>query len=220
MLTWNGILQRTHHGLKIIGHFLREHFPGAVVMHLTGRDAGMCPNPWDEGHPSLHVWIEKTNPELRLSKEVARYHDESGHIADGDCFDYATLETGLKNQELLVWLDETLHLHLAKAFNFYEKPAPARHAEMAETTESAEEYLPECVVMPRFSFFKAPIRNTVPYKTITPYQAWQFITGSMRRQRRRNSARCRIKRKHAPTRPATLPTHASPASLPCAATMR
>ena len=30
---------------------------------------------------------------------------------------------------------------------------------------------------PLFSFFKAPIRNTMPYRDITPYQVWQYLTG-------------------------------------------
>jgi hypothetical protein len=177
MITRNDILRKTHYGLSIIGHFLREHYPEEVVMHLVGRDAGMCPNPWDEGRPTLHVWHEKVHPEKSLSDEVARYHDESGHIADGDCFDYAVLETGLHDQELFVWLDETLSLHIAKPVNFYEKPVPVPVTETAVSTESTDKDLLDVFVIPRFSFFKAPIRNTIPYKAITPFQAWKYITG-------------------------------------------
>lgn len=178
MLTRNDILRRTHYGLKIIGHFLREHYPGGeVVMYLVGYDAGMCPNPWDEGRSTLHVWYEKVASEKRLPMAVARYHDESGHISDGDCFDFASLETGLKDQALLEWLDEAFHLYLTKSFNYLERSGAAGVTEVAETTETTDDDLPVCVEVPRFSFFKAPIKNIVPFKNITPLQAWKYITG-------------------------------------------
>ena len=37
--------------------------------------------------------------------------------------------------------------------------------------------------VPRFSFYKAPVRNTIPYKHITLRDAYNYITGNYARDR-------------------------------------
>lgn len=176
MITRNEILLRTHYGTKIYSHYMRRYFPDRIVMHLVGRDCGNCPNPFNEGKESLHVWHEKIYPERFLSPEISRHHDLSGHISDGDCFDFAALITGKTGQALLEQIDADLGLHILNPVSFYSKPqAPAvvnKTAAPAETKETT--LITEC---PKFSFFKAPIRNILPYKDITLRDAYAYITG-------------------------------------------
>lgn len=176
MITRNTILARTHYGTGIYSFYMRQYYPDRIVMHMVGRDCGNCPNPFDEGTESLHVWHEKIYPEKNLSPEIARHHDLSGHISDGDCFDFAALVTGKSGQALLEQIDADLGLHILNPVSFYDKPkAPAavsKPVEPAETKETA--LIAEC---PKFSFFKAPIRNIMPYKDITLRDAYTYIKG-------------------------------------------
>lgn len=165
MITRNTILNRTHHGTGIYSHYMRQNYPDRIVMHIKGRDCGNCPNPFDEGKECLHVWFEKIYPEKKLSPEISRHHDLSGHIPDGDCFDFAALITGKTGQELLEQIDADLGLHILHPVSFYDKPP------------LIEEPAKEPVSVPVFSFFKAPIRNILPYKDITLRDAYAYITG-------------------------------------------
>ena len=165
MITRNTILSRTHYGTRIYSHYMRQQYPDRIVMHIVGRDCGNCPNPFDSGRESLHVWFQKIYPEKKLSPEISRHHDLSGTIPDGDCFDFAALITGKSGQELLEQIDTDLGLHILHPVSFYDKPEPV-------VQEPAEP-----IIIPEFSFFKAPIRNIYPFKDITLRDAYAYITG-------------------------------------------
>ena len=176
MITRNTILGRSHYGTRIYSHYMRQHYPDRIVMHFKGRDCGNCPNPYDEGRESLHVWHEKIYPDKKLSPEIARHHDLSGHIPDGDCFDFAAIVTGKTGQALLEQIDADLGLHILHPVSFYDKPAPS--VEEATEFEPAEtEETPLIAEDPLFSFFKAPIRNIYPYKDISLRDAYAYLKG-------------------------------------------
>ena len=176
MITRNTILSRTHYGTGIYSHYMRQHYPDRIVMHMVGRDCGNCPNPFDEGRESLHVWYQKIYPEKKLSPEISRHHDLSGRIPDGDCFDFAALITGKTGQALLEQIDVDLNLHILHPVSFYDRPAPAAAKDQDFEPASTVEPAPT-VQLPRFSFFKAPIRNIYPFKDITLRDAYAYITG-------------------------------------------
>ena len=165
MITRNTILSRTNYGTRIYSHYMRQRYPDRIVMHIKGRDCGNCPNPFDDGKESLHVWHEKIYPEKKLSPEISRHHDLSGTIPDGDCFDFAALITGKSGQALLEQIDADLDLHILHPVSFYDRPRPA------------QEQHPEPAPLALFSFFKAPIRNILPYKDITLLDAYAYLTG-------------------------------------------
>ena len=94
------ILNATHYGLGIYAHILRVYYPNETVLHLVGRDCGLCRNPFANGESNLHIWIEKSNPDDPTSDECARHHDTSGTILDGDAFTFAEQHYHLTGDDL------------------------------------------------------------------------------------------------------------------------
>ena len=160
-ITAGQIIAATNYGIDIYAHILRKYYPNETVLHLVGRDCGLCRNPFANGESTLHVWIEKSNPDDLSSEELAHHHDTSGTIPDGDAMSFAELHYHLSGDELLATLIDELNL------SRLEEP-------------DIDELLP---LEPSFSFFRAPITNTQPYKTITLYQAYLYIIGSPAQKR-------------------------------------
>jgi len=154
------ILDATQYGLGIYAHIMREYYPNETVLHLVGRDCGLCRNPFANGEANLHIWIEKSNPDDPTSDELARHHDTSGTIPDGDAFTFAEQHYHLTGDDLLAKLEEDLHI--------------CRKNESTET---------ELTEIPVFSFFHAPINNTHPYKDYTLLDAFLYIS-SIKAQKR------------------------------------
>ena len=70
MLNRIDFAKKSLYGAGIISHILKECYPGdEVVMKIKGRDCGTCRNPFDDGNPTLKVWIERLHPEEKLSDE-------------------------------------------------------------------------------------------------------------------------------------------------------
>ena len=154
------ILSATQYGLGIYARILREYYPNETVLHLVGRDCGLCRNPFANGEANLHIWIEKTNPDDATSDELARHHDTSGTIPDGDAFTFAEQHYHLTGDDLLAKLSEDLHL--------------CRKNESTDNEKSG---------FPVFSFFHAPINNTKPYKDYTLLDAFLYISCSKAQKR-------------------------------------
>lgn len=165
MLNRADFARKTLYGADIISHILRKEYPEEeIVMHIKGRDCGICRNPFDDGKPSLKVWIKKLHPEEKLSDELCFYQDLSGHIPDGDAFDFAARFYGKQDQELLEHLNDEMHLHIGEQFRQYERPQLE--------AEPAKE-----IQQPVFTFFKRPVTNTTPCKNLTLREAYDYITG-------------------------------------------
>lgn len=159
------ILNATHYGLGIYAHILRVYYPNETVLHLVGRDCGLCRNPFANGESNLHIWIEKSNPDDPTSDECARHHDTSGTILDGDAFTFAEQHYHLTGDDLLSKLSEDLHL------------CRKNESTYNDSTEK------EKTEIPIFSFFRAPITSTVPYKSITLFDAYLYIIGKPAQKR-------------------------------------
>lgn len=112
MISKEAILAKTHYGTGIYSHILRQFYPGETVMKISGRDCGICRNPFADGNETLHVWTEKIHPEQKLSDEIARHKDQFDAIPEGDCFDFAKLYWKKDGQDLLIAINENLYLHL------------------------------------------------------------------------------------------------------------
>lgn len=160
------VLKHTLWGADIYCHILRKFYPGETVMHVSGRDCGIVRNPYAGGKRTLQVHIDRLHPEQRLSDECARHHDLSGAIPDGDALDFAFMFYHQTGQELLTTLNREMNLHLDGENRQYKDTHPF------PTSKG-----------PRFSFYKAPITNTRPYKSITILDAWKYITGHYARDR-------------------------------------
>jgi hypothetical protein len=166
------ILDRTNHGINIYAHILRECFPDdEVVMHISGRDCGLCRNPFANGASTLNIWVEKSNPADVLSAEFALHSATDNSIPDGDAFSFAELHYNQSGDELFETLNRELNLHIGKSSFWYRK------SKVISTKES------ESFQLPTFSFFHAPITNTKPDSAFTLLDAYHYIVGNQAMER-------------------------------------
>lgn len=166
------VLHRTHYGIGIYSHILRECFPeDEVVMRLSGRDCGLCRNPFAEGASTLHIFIEKSDPANAMSAEYAKHTATDHSFPDGDAFDFAELHYHQSGEELLATLNRELNLHIGEKSGWYNKPTVVNPS------------APISVVSPLFSFFSSPITNTKPSKNYTLLDAYHYIIGDTAKER-------------------------------------
>lgn len=177
------ILHRTHYGLGIYAHILRQCFPAdEVALTLSGRDCGLCRNPFAEGARTLHVFIHKTDPTNALSPEYARHTTTDQSIPDGDALDFAQLHYQQSGDELLSTLNHEMHLHIGEENLWYNKKnGRADGAPDTKTTRliaDDSQLTAQC-----FSFFQAPISNTKPSKVFSLLDAYDYITSDIAKDR-------------------------------------
>ena len=157
------ILSETHYGLDIYAHILREYYQGETVLSISGRTCAPARNPFNADKPTLLVIIVDNE---------AQHTDSDNAIADGNVFDFAELHYKLRDNELLQTLNRDLHLHIGENKNFYSRNNTAKSSPKVEQKKEV------C-----FSFFKSPIKNTVPHKTATLLQIYNAITGDFYKER-------------------------------------
>lgn len=56
------LLSRTLWGVDIYAHILRKFYPDETVIKVTGRDCGICRNPFAGGGRTLHIRFAKNDP--------------------------------------------------------------------------------------------------------------------------------------------------------------
>jgi len=168
------ILRRTHRGLTIYSHILRQYYQPCptndssqeeVVLSLRGRDCLPTRNPFNQDRPTLHVFIKDN---------LAQHEDLEGKIPAGDCLDFALrsyAEKGfaLTPQDLLSTLNQDMHLRIGVKFPFY-------HGKMKTTIQHTEP------TVPQFSFFKAPITNIDPAGNVTLKDVYRFLKNDFVRE--------------------------------------
>lgn len=175
----HSIIEKTHYGTNIYSHILREYYPNEIVMKITGRDCGLCRNPFNDNKETLHVWIEKVETDGRPTY-IARHEDTENAIPSADVFDFAELHFKQQSDELLQTINKTLHLHIGEKRNFY------RNAQ--KFSSSCGESLSRQIgrqerVRSLFSFFRAPISNIKPLKAISLLDVYKYIVGDYAKQR-------------------------------------
>ena len=97
--------------------------------------------------------------------EEARHKDLSNTIPDGDAFTFAEQHYHLSGDAILTELEEELHLCRKNDSTYNDSTEK-------EKTEA-----------PVFSFFRAPISNTLPHKSISLLDAYHYLIGHFARQR-------------------------------------
>jgi hypothetical protein len=143
------ILDKTHYGLNIDAHVLQQYYPGETVLSLSGRDCQPTRNPFNDGKPTLKI---------EIVNNCAQHIDTENCISKGDAFDFAALHYKLEGKELYEKLNEELYLRIGKQSGFRISP-------IADADTSPLQI--QKVKSPVFSYFKAPVSNTVPYKEIS-----------------------------------------------------
>lgn len=165
------VLWRANYGTSIYSHILSQFYPGEIVMHIRGRDCGICRNPFDGGSLTLHIFIVKTDPSKALSPVYAYHEDLSGTIPTGDALLFAELYYKQTGQELLDTICRELHLY--KRDNWYARD-DAESMTPAEAPSNP-------IAMPTFSFYRAPVTNLKPYRDITLIDAHKYLTSEYAR---------------------------------------
>lgn len=159
-LSKEAILSKTHYGLNIYAHVLRQYYPGQTVLSLSGRDCQPASNPFNDNKPTLHISIVAN---------CAVHRDAELHECKGDAFDFAQQHFGLAGQELYEKLNTEMHLRIGEAYSFYErKEEPARQVETVSKKIAA----------PLFSYFHAPVTNTIPARSISLVEAYELVRGN------------------------------------------
>jgi len=171
------ILSKTHYGIGIYAHILRLYYPDETVLSLSGRTCSPTKNPFNADKSTLNIFIEKeTVLGNALDKEFARHSDSENAIPAGDAFDFAELHYKQSGDELLQTLNRDMNLHIGENWSFYNQKKTVINTTKKEVTLVKNEKAFA------FSFFKAPIKNTLPHKTVSLVQVYNAITGEYYKQ--------------------------------------
>lgn len=155
------ILQKTHHGLNIYAHVLRQYYPDETVLSLSGRDSKPAANPFNGNKPTLHISIVAN---------CAVHQDAEMENCKGDALDFAAAHYGLTGEQLYDRLNEEMHLRMGKANSF---------CQVQRQEQQAAEPVRSKPTIPAFSYFLAPVSNTVPEQAITLMEAYRLISSEM-----------------------------------------
>lgn len=194
------ILHKTHYGIGIYAHVLSLYYPDQTVLSLSGRTCLPAKNPFNANRPTLKIIIDvKTNPRpsefvqhsdseiscqqeqsssslvtMPCAAEIACHFDTQNAIPTGNAFDFAELHYKQSGDELLQTLNREMNLRIGEKYDFYANGKKSNQTHAAAQTQS----LPSGEVGGAFfSFFKAPIRNTIPHKSICLLDAYNYIVG-------------------------------------------
>jgi len=148
----NKILNKTHNGLNIYAYVLRQYYPDATVLTLSGRHCKATQNPFNKDKETLAIQIVNS---------IAIHTDNELNNFEGDVFDFAQLYFKTNSEiELFHKINEVLNLRLVTA----EKNEQYWFEELNNTWYA------------RSSFYKAPIRNVFPNKTLKLHEIHSLIT--------------------------------------------
>ena len=170
MITRKDILHKTHYGLKIFSHILQKFHPGETVLYVNGNTCKPVNNPFLlDKHRSLQ--IEVVNNE-------AVYHDIEQPGFCGNVFDFAQLyfKTATE-EELLLAIHDALNLRLIEQITDYELNS--------RRIQEVLEKIPDTEWNPKFSYYKSPIRNIYPAKSIGLQDVYNMIKDVNRKYKTR-----------------------------------
>ena len=175
------ILSKTHYGIGIYAHILSLYYPNQTVLSLSGRTCLPTKNPFNTDKPTLNIFIEKENVLGNAwDKEFARHLDSENAIPAGDAFDFAELHYKQSGDKLLKTINKEMNLQIGEKFNFHgnnKKNVSVTQPQQSKSLPFGE------VGGALFSFFKAPVRNTIPHKSISLLDAYNYIVGEYAKQR-------------------------------------
>jgi len=178
------ILSKTHYGIGIYAHILRLYYPDQTVLSLSGRTCSPTKNPFNADKSTLNIFIEKENVLGNAKdKEFARHSDSQNAIPAGDAFDFAELHYKQSGDELLQTINKEMNLHIGEKFDFYTNRNKIDYPQQALETPHSPSPHGEGSGVRYFSFFKAPIKNTIPHKTVSLVQVYNAITGNFYKER-------------------------------------
>ena len=170
------ILDKTHYGLKIYAHVLKHYYGASAksddtmispdtandvenaVLSLSGKDCLPTRNPFNDDKPTLKI---------QIVNNCGVHFDLENSISCGDAFDFAALHYGLQGKDLYHKLNNELFLNIIPRASIIS----SNNAAIIEKPIQ----LPIKNPIPFFSYFKAPVTNTVPNKEINLVQVYQLL---------------------------------------------
>jgi len=158
MITERDIIGKTHYGLNIYAHILSLYYPDEINIHLTGKQCELTKNPFNN---------DKVTLKLTNKNWLFMYEDIELSDFNGSPFDFAQLHYKLTGEILLKKLNDDLYLHIGEEKNFY-------HVKSINDTNDKIEIIP-IVQSPVFSYFKAPVSNIYPERSITLTEIYELI---------------------------------------------
>lgn len=169
-ITKENILSKTHYGLTIYSHVLREFHPGETVLSLSGHNCKPVKNPFTQSKNKSLI--------ITCVNWLFVFEDTENTDFKGDPFDFAELYYKISGDDLLKKLNEVLYLSLDKPRCFYGNSQKAKSFE--PTPELAK--LEDLLKIPEFSFFRKPVTNTAPSKVLTLTDVFKLIKGDTFKQ--------------------------------------
>ena len=205
------ILDKTHYGIGIYAHILRSYYPNETVLSLSGRTCSPTKNPFNANKPTLNIFIFKENvlgnaldrefarhedSEISCQREqsasslvtmpsaaeIACHYDTQNAIPAGDAFDFAELHYKQSGGELLQTINKDMNLRIGEKFNFYKGKNTNISKNQNPDNQNNHINHSSDIGEASFSFFKAPIKNTLPHKTVSLVQVYNAITGEYYKQ--------------------------------------
>ena len=174
------ILSKTHYGIGIYAHILRLYYPSETVLSLAGRTCSPTKNPFNADKSTLNIFIEKENVLGNATdREFARHSDSENATPAGDAFDFAELHYKQSGDELLQTLNKEMNLHIGERFDFYK----SRKSNTESQNQGNHSKHSSDIGEASFSFFKAPVQNIIPHKSISLLDAYNYIVGEYAKQR-------------------------------------
>lgn len=167
-LSKKAILDKTHYGLNIYAHILHSFYPDELVIHLSGKKCLPARNPFNNGKETLI---------LENRDWIFCFQDVEKPDFTGNPFDFATMFYNLSGFDLLKKLDEDLNLGILKETRFH-SPCPTKKLIM--------ESIKPKVLIPKFSFFRHPVRNTIPEREISLVEVFELIKSNEYKQNTEN----------------------------------
>lgn len=158
MIKEKDILDKTHYGLGIYSHILREYYPDETVVRLSGKECDPAKNPFNENKLTLKF----INVDW-----VFMYSDLEQPEFKGNPFKFAALHYNLTGDKLLEKLNKELHLRIGEKDHFYSNQKSVEVETKAESKPT--------VHIPKFSYFKAPVSNIHPKNTLSLVEVYELI---------------------------------------------
>ena len=158
MIKEKDILDKTHYGLGIYSHILREYYPDETVVRLSGKECAPAKNPFNENKLTL---------KLINVDWMFMFNDLEQNEFKGNPFEFAALHYNLTGNKLLEKLNEELHLRIGEKHHFYSNQKSVEVEIKAESKPT--------VHIPKFSYFKAPVSNIYPKNTLSLLEVYELI---------------------------------------------
>lgn len=158
------ILKATFYGLYIYRNILERFYPGEEVLKV---EKGAClpiRNPFNENKPTLVIY---------RGDYVYMFRDEELPDFKGNPFDFAAACYRLSGHDLFVKINDEMKLNILK---------PEAFAKGKKGKEKENDYIK---ALPHFTFFRAPVSNTKPYKDVTVLDVYKVIKGEYYEKRTR-----------------------------------